>query len=175
MTDKSSRHRYVDILAVLLLFLVFSMTALLLVLSGAGVYEKTAARMKSSFTTRTALSYLIEKIHENDASGVISVSELDGNGLLAFRFSENGTSYCTWIYLSDGSLKELTARISSSSEQDPGQASLTDSPSFRPDAGQTLLSASSFTAEENNGLITLSVTDSDGVSESAAVAKRSGK
>ena len=48
MTDKSSRHRYVDILAVLLLFLVFSMTALLLVLSGAGVYEKTAARMKSS-------------------------------------------------------------------------------------------------------------------------------
>ena len=47
-----------DFLFTLLLFLLFAVSALGLILTGAGVYERTVNSMEDNFEERTALSYV---------------------------------------------------------------------------------------------------------------------
>lgn len=78
MDLKNARKHSTDILFVLLLFLVFTSSALAVILLGAKVYQNTASRMESNYTVRTALAYVTEKIRHADESGAISPGELDG-------------------------------------------------------------------------------------------------
>ena len=52
----------VDVLFPLLFILLFCFCALLVVLQGARIYEKTAAGLEENYTVRTAVSYLQEKV-----------------------------------------------------------------------------------------------------------------
>lgn len=78
MDLKNARKHSTDILFVLLLFLVFTSSALAVILLGAKIYQNTASRMESNYTVRTALAYVTEKIRHADESGTISPGELDG-------------------------------------------------------------------------------------------------
>ena len=66
MDLKNARKHSTDILFVLLLFLVFTSSALAVILLGAKVYQNTASRMESNYTVRTALAYVTEKIRHAD-------------------------------------------------------------------------------------------------------------
>ena len=61
MDLKNARKHSTDILFVLLLFLVFTSSALSVILLGAKVYQNTASRMESNYTVRTALAYVRKK------------------------------------------------------------------------------------------------------------------
>ena len=60
-----------DFLFTLLLFLLFAVSALGLILTGAGVYERTVNSMEDNFEERTALSYVAEKLRQNDGAGTV--------------------------------------------------------------------------------------------------------
>lgn len=139
--DENNRH-IVDVLFVLALFGVFAASALMLVTLGANVYKKTVANMNDNFTERTAYSYVMEKIRQNDSNDRISVEEIAGVPALTFTQLNNEETFCTYLYLYEGQLKELFVRKDSFS----GTNILS--------AGQNIIPMSAFILEETeDGLI----------------------
>lgn len=122
MDLKNARKHSTDILFVLLLFLVFTSSALAVILLGAKVYQNTASRMESNYTVRTALAYVTEKIRHADESGAISPGELDGLPALILSQEIEGTSYRTYLYFQDGALKELLTEASREVTPEQGTA-----------------------------------------------------
>lgn len=116
------RHFIVDILFVLALFGVFTVSALMLVTIGSEVYRHTVEDMGSNFESRTAVAYITEKIRQNDnvitdssnnTTQNISISTLAGEPALMLSQVIDGETYCTYLYLHDGYLKELFMRSGS--------------------------------------------------------------
>ena len=143
-TQGDSNRHIVDVLFVLALFGVFAACALMLVTIGANVYKKTVANMNDNFTERTAYSYVMEKIRQNDSSDVISIGEIAGVPALTFTRSAGEEEFCTYLYLHEGYLKELFIRKDSFSGTDILSA------------GQDIMPLASFTMEETeDGLIKL--------------------
>lgn len=145
ISEKQDKHFIVDILFVLALFGVFTVSALMLVMVGSEVYRHTVEDMESNYETRTSVAYVTEKIRQNDTSLAegrsdsskhISISTLSGEQTLMLTQSVNGETYCTYLYLHDGYLKEL----------------LTKSGSYLGDdilaAGQEIMELSDFTMEQ---------------------------
>lgn len=109
---KQERRFIVDILFVLALFGVFAVSALVLVTIGADVYQHTVQDMNRNYETRTAVSYLTEKVRQNDiysedGNSGIRLTTLDDAPALMLTQSYDDTEYCTYLYLHEGYLKEL--------------------------------------------------------------------
>ena len=117
MQVKQERNHIVDVLFVLALFVVFTLSALVLVILGANVYRQTVSYMDENYEART--SYLTEKVRQNDVYGSISVGELEGSRALVLTREINGTTYATYLYLHQGSLRELFVRQGSDIGSDP--------------------------------------------------------
>lgn len=63
--------------------------------------------MNRNSTIRTSLSYLSEKIHQNDAENGIRIDQLNDLPSLVLTQNLNGETYETWIYAYDGMLCEI--------------------------------------------------------------------
>lgn len=111
----------IDIIFPLLFILLFCFCALLVVLQGARIYEKTAAGLQENYTVRTAVSYLQEKVRECGDASQITVREIDGQQVLVIDCEVNGERYASYIYQEDGKLKELFARKEDFSRLSGGQ------------------------------------------------------
>ena len=66
----------VDFLFTLALFCVFAASALMVVIIGANVYRQTVDRMNGNYDSRTSLTYLTEKIRQNDAADAVKISSV---------------------------------------------------------------------------------------------------
>lgn len=138
----------IDFLFVLSLFCVFTVSAFLIVIVGANVYRSTVKNMENTYSTRTALSYVTEKIRRHDGKGLIRLVELDGTPALAFCDSTDKKDYITYIYSNGTSLLEFTA----GSDMDVSA-----------DMGKEVISVRNFTiSEKEDGLFCLSAEDTDG-------------
>lgn len=123
MSKNTSENKHiVDVLFVLGLFLVFSISSLLLVLLGSHVYKNTVNTMDKDFNSRTAYAYLTEKVRQNDLYDSVSIQNFDGCEALVLTQLINDTSYSTYLYTYEGNLKELFTntgnQLSASSGQD---------------------------------------------------------
>lgn len=109
---KQEHSFIVDVLFVLALFGVFAISALVLVTIGADVYQHTVQDMSANYETRTAVSYLTEKVHQNDMTSAdgesnACITTLNGTPALMLSQEVNEEVYSTYLYLHDGYLKEL--------------------------------------------------------------------
>lgn len=164
MTHTDSNRHIVDVLFVLALFGVFAACALMLVTIGAGVYKKTVANMNDNYAERTAYSYLMEKLRQNDSTDVISLNEIAGTPVLTFTTNAGEETVCTCLYLYDGYLKELFVR----------KSALTDAQILA--AGQNIMPLSSLEMEKTeNGLIRLTLDTGSGKPIILYAAPRSGR
>ena len=96
-TEREKRH-IVDILFVLALFLVFTLSTLTLVLFGANIYQNTVNSMEDNYNARTVCSYISGKFRSNDSAGDISIGSIDGQPSLILNQEINDASYSTYIY-----------------------------------------------------------------------------
>lgn len=135
MSFKNENRHMVDILFVLALFCVFTISALLLVILGADIYRKTVQDMDQNFTARTSFAYVTEKIRQSDSYHSVEVGTFSGEEALILTQSIDSVEYSTYIYLYDGHLKELFTK--------KGQ-------SISPKAGQNILALNSFGVEQVN-------------------------
>lgn len=110
-----------DLLFTLALFCVFAASALLVVLMGANVYKQTAAGMVQNYNTRTSISYLAEKIRQNDVANGIKIESIDGKDALVLEQTVGKSTYQTWIYSSDGMLREVMVAAGTKVEAADGQ------------------------------------------------------
>ena len=148
-----------DLIFILTLFLLFTITAVTTVLTGMKIYRHTTDAMEQNYETRTFSSYLTEKVRQNDVSGGISVYSYAGSGekgqiteALCLTSSVEDRTYNTYLYLYDGSLRELT--VSSDVTELSGTA------------GQPILPAQSFSiTADNANLLHISFVSESGLSE----------
>lgn len=147
MNEKNDRH-VIDILFVIALFCAFVVSAVFLITIGAKVYSSTIDHMNQNFDSRTAVAYIIEKIHHSDAEGNISVGKFEENDAIIISSQINDTEYLTYIYEFEGELKELLIRKDLV---------------LSPHAGQSILPIDSFSvSEESSGLIKCSILPKNG-------------
>ena len=148
-----------DLIFILSLFLLFTITAVTTVLTGMKVYRHTADAMKQNYETRTFSSYLTEKVRQNDVADGISVFSISESGensqiteALCLTSYVGDQAYNTYLYLYDGYLRELT--VSSDITELSGTA------------GQPILPARSFdVAADDTDLLRISFVSEGGLSE----------
>lgn len=106
--EKSRRNIHtIDILFPLVFMVLFCFCALLVVLEGSRIYESTAGGLKENYTVRTAITYMQEKLRECSDVSKIELLNVENRQVLAISEDVQGEEYVTYIYLDDGSLKEL--------------------------------------------------------------------
>ena len=72
MKGVSNHKHMIDILFPIMLWAILLICSVFAMILGIHFYEKTTNRISSNYETRTALSYLREKIHQNDQCESIS-------------------------------------------------------------------------------------------------------
>ncbi len=104
-----SRH-VIDFIFPIALFFVFAASSLVVLILAADIYGSTTDQLQANDENRTALSYISEKIRQNDSDGALSLTTLEDIECLALSANYNGIPCTTYIYACDGMLKELFTR-----------------------------------------------------------------
>lgn len=116
-----NRTHVTDILFTLSLFCLFTACAFLVVLTGIQVYRTTVSDMEDNYSSKTALSYVTEKIRQHDFAGGVSVVSLKGENALVLKDQADGETYLTYIYAYEDYLWELSVKEGTSVSRDMGQ------------------------------------------------------
>ena len=106
MMKRSSKQHMDGLLAVLLLA-VFAACLVLVLLTGAQVYQRLSQRDDAAYTWRTAGQYVSAKVRQEDRIDAVSVEEFDGRAALVLQENIDDEVYFTRIYCCDGYLREL--------------------------------------------------------------------
>ncbi|MBQ3163205.1 MAG: DUF4860 domain-containing protein [Lachnospiraceae bacterium] len=121
MKKQTYQQHMIDILFVLSLFCVFAVSSALLILFGADIYKKTVQQMENSYSTRTSIAYITEKIRQSDIEHAIKIISQDDTQILMLTNIINNVPYATSLYEYDGYLYELFARTDLKLPLDAGQ------------------------------------------------------
>lgn len=101
-----SRH-VIDFIFPIALFFVFAASSLVVLILAADIYASTTNQFQVNDKNRTTLSYISEKIRQNDTEGALSIQTIEGTDCLALSVDYSGTPCTTYIYAYEGMLKEL--------------------------------------------------------------------
>ena len=107
MRFQTKQKHMIDFLFPVALFFVFALSALTVILLAARIYQSTTESSSLNYTARTSLSYINEKIHQNDCDGAVYLDEFDGCQALVMEQAHNNERYYTYIYIYGQELKEL--------------------------------------------------------------------
>lgn len=142
------KRHIIDLLFPIALFLVLAVSALFLVILAANVYQKSVAWEESNYTNRTCLSYVTEKIRQNDVNGGIEIGTFDGKPCLILRQNFGESFYVTYLYSYEGQLCELFTQ---------------EGASMHAADGQKILEIRDFkVTEQEEGIFRISCTDENG-------------
>ena len=78
-----------------------------IVVLASGFYSRQVKASSDSYSGRTALAYVTEKMHQNDENGAIADGTFDGENALVIRQRYDEKDYVTYLYAYDGYLREL--------------------------------------------------------------------
>ncbi|MHC1724016.1 MAG: DUF4860 domain-containing protein [Aminipila sp.] len=115
-----NKRQSVQFLFTMVLLFSLGISALFTILFGARIYENIGDRMNENFSSTTALSYISNKVKQNDKAGMISVENLEGVQTLKLVEVYDEEVYNTLIYCRDGKLKELYCKADSGLTLDDG-------------------------------------------------------
>lgn len=159
MRFRTQRKHMIDFLFSVALFFVFALSALIVILLAARIYQSTTENSSLNYTSRTSLSYISEKIHQNDLDGAVYIGNFDGYEALVMEQNINDVTYYTYIYACDNKLKELFTSGNSG---------------IKASSGQTILEIQDFSMEQlSDKLFKFSCTDRNNQQASTMIAIRS--
>ncbi|MDR0273270.1 MAG: DUF4860 domain-containing protein, partial [Clostridiales bacterium] len=96
-----------DNVFVLVIFLIFASSVLLVLIFGGSTYRRIAEISQDGSDERILLSYVRTKIRTGDVGGSISVENFHGISALSIEENFDERSFVTYIYLHDGWVREL--------------------------------------------------------------------
>ena len=159
MRFRTQRKHMIDFLFSVALFFVFALSALIVILLAARIYQSTTENSSLNYTSRTSLSYISEKIHQNDRNGTVYLGNFDGYDALVMEQDLEDTVYYTYIYACDNELKELFTSGNSS---------------IKASSGQTIMEIEDFSMEQiSDDLLKFSCTDQNSQQASTMISLRS--
>jgi len=106
MKFTNNRHR-IDTIFVLIIFCVFAVSVLMVLILGAGTYERVTALSRDGYTDRSILSYIWTKVKNSDSADCICVGEFNGLSALYIEEEFGQIKYRTTIYQYNGWVCEL--------------------------------------------------------------------
>ena len=167
MKQMTEKHE-IDGVFVLLLFVLFAGSILMVLLLGASSYEKLVKRNQESYNARTGIQYIAAKLRHNDEAECVQVGsfserenkEADDITTLYLRMGTEGDYYYTKIYYYEGYIREVLCL------EDSG---------LTPDAGQEILPAEGLVIIEENFLIQVTIIDENQKEHNMNLAVRSGQ
>lgn len=155
---RSDKHA-IDLIFPLAVLFVFASSSLLVLILSAHIYASQTDHAKSNYQSYTPLAYITEKVRQNDTAGSISIQNLNGTTCLALKGTSDEISYTTYLYVSDGWLKELLIR---------------DDTKFSLSAGKNIIEAKDLMIKELEPQVyQITVTAEDGISDSRILTERS--
>ena len=101
------KKSHVPGILVLLVFVTFTVSVLLVLLSGADTVQKLTHRDQSTYQQRTTVQYLATRIHQSDLIGAVSVDNSGEISTLVLKEEIDGQIYETRIYCYNGYLREM--------------------------------------------------------------------
>ena len=152
------RHIIHTIFPISLLF-VFAFSSFLVLMLAADIYSSTTGQLRINDESRTALSYISEKIRQNDREGNLTITDIGGTPCLSMSNNYHGSIYVIYIYEYKGMLKELFIKEGTA-------ASLKD--------GSNIIAISSLAMKEvAEHVYQFTVVDSEGFENSMIASERS--
>ena len=145
MRKRGSQH-HIDGLLALLLFGVFAVCVLAVLLTGARAYRGLTQRDQAAYSRRVCMQYIATRVRQADRAEGVSVEP----------FGEGDAR----VYHYDGYLMELYA----SAEEE-----------LHPQDGQRIIPAGGVELSLEDGLLSVEVTDEQGVQDSLRLSLRSGE
>ncbi|MCR5416889.1 MAG: DUF4860 domain-containing protein [Pseudobutyrivibrio sp.] len=144
-TSRIQKH-HIDILFLMILFLIFTFSAVSVLLLAVNSYRSVVDANHRGTDARAAMSYVREVVHSTDEADAISVGDLEGCEALVINESEG---YSRYIYQYDGYLMELVAK------EDSGAT---------PEFGDKIIEAKSFDIawKETGKLLEVEIIDASG-------------
>ena len=159
MRFRNKSGHIIDFLFPLVLFFVLALSALTVILFAANIYREVTETSSLNLSAWTALTYIREKIHQNDQGEEITIGTFDGQEALVLAQTVGGQRYCTYIYVCEDELRELFAK-------EGAQVGVS--------AGTTILTVQDFSMEEReDGVFLFSCTEQNGQYCTATVTVRS--
>lgn len=107
MRIRSNKKHTIDLLFPIALFFGLAASSLIVVLLASRIYQNNMELSQANYESRTALSYVNEKIRQSDEHGAVSLGIFDGQDALVIDQTYDGQQYYTYIYEYDGYLREL--------------------------------------------------------------------
>ncbi len=159
MRFRTQQNHMIDFLFPVALFFVFAVSAITVILLATGIYRSTTGHSSLNYTARTSLSYICEKIHQNDMDGDIAIGSFDGCDSLILKQTHQQDTYQTYIYVYDNELKELFVKegVLASAKN-----------------GRTILAVEDFSMDTlKDGVFRFTCTDSNGYQDTLIVGIRS--
>lgn len=101
------RRHTVDVVFALGLFLVFAVSVLLVLLSGAEVVASVQDSSAERVNERVCLPYIATKVRHYDEAGRIRKGQFGGGDALVMTEEADGMEFVTYLYCSGGKLREL--------------------------------------------------------------------
>lgn len=102
----------------LAVFTLFALCLLLVLLSGAGVCRRVAARTREGYALRTAVQYLSTRVRQ--AQGT-AVTDFEGCQALTLSEETDGRTYLTRVYWYEGAIRELYCRQDAALSPEDGE------------------------------------------------------
>ena len=100
-------NRKTNTIFVMLVFLIFTISVLLVLMFSASVYRNVSDSVRDNYNERTALSYIWTKVRSFDQAGAVFVGDFNGQSALFIYEWLGGSMFQTVIYSYDGWLREL--------------------------------------------------------------------
>lgn len=161
MENKHSKGFIINIICILAILSIFTISALLLTNVGVQVYKNIVISNTENFKLRTSLSFVATKIRQSDDYEKILLEERKGIPMLVLKEEVDGITYDTMIYFYDGILRELYQETGSKYELS---------------YGEEITEIADFTIKmENQSLIKLTAINAEQEEESLYICMRTAK
>ncbi|MCJ7855129.1 DUF4860 domain-containing protein [Lachnospiraceae bacterium NSJ-143] len=144
------KKTYFDTVFTLLLFCVFIFASAAMLLCGIKVYENTENDTAKVYGTQTALSYIANKVRQNDCGNIRIETLPTDTRALAMDCEIDGESYTTYLYYYGGNLCEIFSPADIIIEAD---------------SGIPVIGAESLDIDYTDGIIKVTVKESHGFSD----------
>ena len=145
----------IDIMFLMVLFLIFTFSAVSVLLMAVNSYRSVVYANESNANLRTATSYIREQVRQHDSDGAIDIGKIDG--IDCIKISEAG-GYSIYIYEYNGSLMELEAK---------------DGAGATADFGNKILEIASMDISKSGDLLKVDITEKSGQINNLDIAIRS--
>lgn len=152
----NSRKHIIDVIFPIAVFFVFAASSLAVLMLASRIYDDTSTSASENYSSRAAFAYVSEKLRQHDSGGGISCGDMEGSDCLILKENESDT--VTYIYMYDGSLRELRVR---------------SDVRVSPESGLDITPVKGFSVSSEDSLLFINITADDGTEYSLVSSERS--